>query len=288
MTPLSQSITLQADIMTSAQQTIQSLWPDLRPVCAVILGSGWNTMFGEYAEKASIAYSRIPGLGATSVAGHAGRLSWIEIDGADVIAFNGRRHYYEGEGWAPMRTMIKLIKGLGARTLVVTNAVGGIRTDLTGGSLMLVEDHINLMGSNPLIGPHDPDFGERFPCLSRVYDRELMQLLADTAARSGLKLARGIYVAVSGPAYETPAEVRAYRSLGADAVGMSLVPEVVLAGAAGLRVIGLSCIANKAVDLDTELLTHTEVLETTSAAVKKMGAIFPEFIRALAERISVQ
>jgi inosine/guanosine/xanthosine phosphorylase family protein len=224
----------------------------------------------------------IPGLGTTGVAGHAGTLALAEQDGRVLLLFMGRRHWYEGEGWAPVMLPVHVLRSLSARFLFLTNAAGGIREDLGPGTLMIIEDHINAMSTNPLTGPHDPFWGDRFPDQSEVYDPVMRNVLDRAGKAAGEDLARGVYLAAPGPTYETPAEIRAYRRLGADAVGMSTVPEAMLGHSAGLRVCALSCISNYAAGISPGRLTHEEVTSTTQAAMPRMKAIVAEFWKELA------
>jgi purine-nucleoside phosphorylase len=268
-------------MLDRAVRVVRDLWPGAQPLCGLVLGSGWSDVAEAFNVFKDAPYIRIPGLGKPGVAGHSGRLVWGETSGVETLIFQGRRHWYEGEGWTPVALPIYVLKALGARVVLLTNAAGGVREDLKPGSLMVINDHINMMGSSPLIGPHHPAFGPRFPDQSRVYDAGLRGLLLGAARGVGETLAEGVYLADSGPAYETPAEIRAFRSLGADAVGMSTVPEAMLAHAAGLRVAGLSCITNLAAGVGTTPLTHEEVTEATARAMPRMKSIILRFWKEL-------
>ncbi len=251
--------------------------PGLRAPVVIVLGSGWRDVTQGFGTLATLPYADLPGLGATQVAGHAGQLVRAECGGGEVLIFVGRRHWYEGVGWGPVALPVALACGLGAKAIVLTNSAGGVREGLLPGSLMVIDDHINAMGVNPLVGSHDPAWGPRFPDMSCVYDSDLRSRLDAAARRAAVPVTHGVYLAVSGPSYETPAEIRAFRKLGADAVGMSTVPEAILAHAAGLRVAGLSCITNAAAGL-TESLSHREVLERAAAALPAMTAVLREFV----------
>jgi purine-nucleoside phosphorylase len=269
--------------LQAAVDAVRRAWPEVAPDGGMILGSGWSEVAEAFPIVDALPYADIPGLGAVRVAGHAGRLLWADVQGASILIFQGRRHGYEGEGWTPVATPVFILRALsapvpGACALLLTNAAGGIHERLQPGDLMIIEDHINAMFTNPLIGAHDPEWGPRFPDQSQVYDPGLCDLLA-RAAGNGPPLHRGVYLATSGPAYETPAEVRAYRCLGADAVGMSTVPEATLGRAAGLRVAGLSCITNRAAGLSSAPLTHEEVTETARRAMVRMTAVVQGFWR---------
>ena len=264
-------------LLEEATAFVKGQWPEARPTGGLILGSGWSEVVEAFDVRASLSYGDIPGLGNASVVGHAGRLAWADGPGGELFLFQGRRHYYEGAGWTPVAIPVYLIRQFEARTLLVTNAAGGVRGDLHPGDLMIITDHINLMGSNPLLGEHQAVWGPRFPDQSQLYDPALQQLLRQAGASAGVPLSAGVYLAASGPTYETPAEVRAFQALGADAVGMSTVPEAMLANAAGLRVAGLSCITNLAAGLSPTPLTHEEVTDTTRSAMSQMKRLLSAF-----------
>ena len=261
----------------SCLETVRSALPGLRAPVVIVLGSGWRDVTQAFRTIATLDYADLPGLGAPQVAGHAGQLVRAECEGGDVLVFVGRRHWYEGSGWGPIALPVALARELGAKAVVLTNSAGGVREGLVPGSLLVIDDHINLMGVNPLVGPHDPAWGPRFPDMSRVYDPDLRKRLDEAARRAAVPVTHGVYLAASGPSYETPAEIRAFRQLGADAVGMSTVPEAILAHAAGLRVAGLSCITNAAAGL-AQSLSHREVLEQAAAALPAMTAVLREFV----------
>ena len=263
-------------ILEKALKFVRTRWPKAKPSYGLICGSGWSDVIAAFHEKESLGYDQIPGLGVPGVIGHAGRLVWATNKGHETFIFQGRRHWYEGEGWTPVALPVYLLKHMGASTLVVTNAAGGIRKDLKPGDLMLLDDHINFIGNNALIGPHHPVWGPRFPDQSCVYDAVLRQLVERAAKKARIHIKHGVYLAASGPAYETPAEIRAYRILGADAVGMSTAPESQLAHAAGMRVLGLSCITNYAAGITKEPLSHDEVTLATKAAMPKMKTLLSE------------
>ena len=197
----------------------------------------------------------------------------------DILVFEGRRHWYEGQGWEPLAFPVYLAATLGVKTVVLTNAAGGIRRDLRPGRLMIIDDHINSMGVSPLMGPHDVIWGSRFPDQQEVYDRQLRRRMDATARRIGEKLSHGTYVAVPGPEYETPAEIAAFRSMGADAVGMSTVPEAILAHAAGIRVVAISCISNHAAGMSSEGLSHEVMLAQILKIGPRMKALLSAFLR---------
>jgi purine-nucleoside phosphorylase len=209
--------------------------------------------------------------------GHAGTLLSATVNGTEVFIFQGRRHWYEGEGWTPVILPLYLLHALGARAVLLTNAAGGIRHDLKPGSLMAIDDHINMLGSNPLIGPHNPGLGTRFPDQSEVYDKPLREKLLKAGADT-----TGVYIATSGPTFETPAEIKQYRSMGADAVGMSTVPEAIIANALDMQVAGLSCICNWAAGISPTKLTHEDVNRVAAEAMPRMKSTITAFLEELA------
>ena len=268
--------------MGEAAAFVQSRWSDLTPTAGMILGSGWGDVVSAFTIVDEILYEEIPGLGSPGVEGHAGRLVRAEAAGREALIFQGRRHFYEGEGWTAIALPVFIVKTCGAPIVVLTNAAGGISGEFSAGDLMIIEDHINHMHANPLIGEHDPFWGVRFPDQSNVYDAELRTTLDNAAKSAGVPIRKGVYLAASGPFYETPTEIRSYRTLGADAVGMSTVPEAALANAAGLRVVALSCISNLAAGISESPLTHEEVTETTQASMQRMTSVLAAFWKELA------
>jgi len=261
------------DALKTAAAFARSRWPGLRAAAAVICGSGWSSVLEVLEVRGRISYAEIPGLGAPGVVGHAGSLCHARHARKDLLIFQGRRHFYEGEGWTPVAIPIYLCLEFGVEDLLLTNSAGAIHPDFAPGDLMLITDHINLMGENPLVGPHRPVWGPRFPDQSTVYAPQARSRLREAAKLADVKLQEGVYLATRGPVYETPAEVRACRLLGADAVGMSTVPEAMLASAAGLRVGGLSCMTNYAAGILDQPLTHSEVTTTATAAMPRMSAL---------------
>ncbi len=269
-------------ILAQGVQAVRIAFPKAKPVGGLILGSGWRTVATAFETKGRLDYGAIPGLGNPTVAGHDGALLWGKCSGLETFVFLGRRHWYEGVGWESVALPIYLLKVFGASLVVLTNAAGGIRADLTPGALMVIDDHINARGVHPLVGPHDPCWGVRFPDLTQVYDADLRRWMSRAAQRLAKTLAHGVYLATSGPTYETPAEIRAFRALGADAVGMSTVPEAILAHAAGLRVGALSFIANRAAGLGDRPLAHEEITAVAESAAPIMGRIVQALWKDLA------
>ena len=273
---------LDTTILDAALAHVRKTWPGLSPACGLILGSGWSPVAEAFAAQAVMPYEEIPGLGKTGVAGHAGRLIWASHAGLETLIFQGRRHWYEGVGWTPIALPLYLLRRLGADRVLLTNAAGGLRPDLPPGSLLRITDHINALGANPLQGPHDPFWGPRFPDQSQVYDLQLAAALERAAAACQVPLAAGVYLASSGPMYETPAEIRAFGVLGADAVGMSTVPEALLASACGLRVAGLSCLTNWAAGISKQPLAHEDVTATAQDAMPRLQRLILAYWEELA------
>jgi purine-nucleoside phosphorylase len=229
---------------------------------AIVLGSGLGDFADEFEDAVALPYQEIPGFVTSTAQGHAGRLVSGKIGGVPVLAMQGRVHYYEGYSLEEVTFPIRTFGLLGIKTLILTNAAGGIDVQLSQGALMVISDHLNLMTANPLRGPNDDRFGPRFPDMSAVWSRELQELATEEARLLGITTRRGIYAALAGPSYETPAEIHMLRSFGADAVGMSTVPEAIVARHMGLRVLGLSCITNMAAGISEAPINHEEVIET--------------------------
>ena len=251
-----------------------------QPQVGMILGSGLGPFADRFEDSIAIDYREIPHFPVSGVAGHAGRLVFGRMGGVDCVAMQGRVHYYEGHDLAtvtfPARTLVRL----GARTLIITNAAGGISDRLEVGALMVIRDHLNLFGANPLRGSNDERLGPRFPDLSRPYAPELRALAGRAADRLEAKITEGVYVGLAGPAYETPAEIEMLRRLGGDAVGMSTVPEVIVANHMGARVLGISCITNLAAAPDSEL-SHDEVTVVAKQVEAKFAALLTRIIEEL-------
>jgi purine-nucleoside phosphorylase len=256
-------------LMTTAAEKLKKL-SRLRPTLALVLGSGFHHVLSELEVAARISYSRIPGFPVMGVSGHAGELFFGHLGGTPVIVLSGRAHYYEGHSMERVTFAVRTLAALGIRDLLLTNAAGGINRRFRAGDFMLLTDHINLMGTNPLRGAPAPG-RPRFVDLTQAYDPDLGGLLLKAGRQCGLKLERGVYLAVCGPSYETPAEIRAFAGLGADAVGMSTVPEAIVARQCGLRVAAISCITNQAAGISRNALSHAEVLDTAER-VKGLAA----------------
>jgi purine-nucleoside phosphorylase len=261
---------------------------------AVVLGSGLGAFAEIFENAVKIPYGEIPHFQKSTVEGHAGQLVLGKINGVSIAVQQGRFHYYEGYEMAQVMFPMRTFGVLGAKNVILTNAAGSTRTSLKQGTLMLIRDHLNLMGENPLRGANDERFGTRFPDMTEVYDKELQKIAIQVANEimqerfeQGLEkefrqiLRRGVYCALSGPTYETPAEIRMYRILGADAVGMSTVPEAVAARHFGMRVLGISCITNMAAGMSDVPINHEEVMETGA----KVAEIFKELLKRIVEKI---
>lgn len=265
---------IDTELLEKAYNMVRSEWPSTSPKYMVALGSGWSDVVESFDIAAAVDYSDIPGMGATSVAGHAGRMVLATRGGTEMLIFQGRRHIYEGVDWTPIALPVYIAKRMKVEMCLLTNAAGGIREDMKPGDLMIMIDHINMLGCNPLEGPHDPFWGPRFPDQSHVYDPELQNIMEKCGVAVERELQRGVYVATKGPTFETPAEIRACRVLGAAAVGMSTVPEAILANAVGMRVAGLSFITNLAAGILDKPLTHEEVMEVSRNEMPRLCRFF--------------
>jgi purine-nucleoside phosphorylase len=244
----------------------------LRPTLAIVLGSGFHHVLTELKVEKKIPYAKIPGFPKPTVSGHAGELYFGTLGGTPVMVLSGRAHFYEGHPMERVTFAVRSLAAFGITDLLLTNAAGGLNRNFRAGDFMVLSDHINLMGMNPLRGEAIPGL-PRFVDCTQIYDAGLAGLLREAGKKCKLKLRAGVYLAVSGPSYETPAEIRAFARLGADAVGMSTVPEAIVARQCGLRVAGVSCITNLAAGISKENLSHTEVLETAER-VKTHAATF--------------
>ena len=250
------------------------------PVTGLVLGSGLSGLARRIEAQRFVRYSDIPGFATPTVPGHLGQLISGTLAGRPVLALCGRFHVYEGYSAAEATFPIRVLRALGAHTLLLSNAAGGLRRTMNAGDLMIIRDHMNLTGTNPLIGPVVPG-DERFPDMSDPWDPRLRALLAESANAVGVPVTEGVYCGLTGPSYETPAEVRMLEKLGADAVGMSTVHEVIVARAIGMRVAGMSCITNLAAGLTDQVISHDDVLEITKAAGERFEKVAIEFVSRL-------
>ena len=251
------------------------------PRVALVLGSGLGGVGDRVDGAVRIPYGEIPHWPSSTAPGHEGCLVVGTLEGIPVVVMQGRIHMYEGYSLQEVTFPMRVLGRWGVSVAVLTNASGGVHPGLSSGDLVLIQDHINLMGGNPLVGPNEESWGVRFPDLSRAYDPDLMIRAEGAAREEGVTLKRGIYAAFSGPSFETPAEVRMARLLGADLVGMSTVPEVIVARHMGLRVCALSCVANPAAGLGTQELTHEEVLATVRRAAENMTRVIRRLLKSL-------
>ena len=251
------------------------------PQIAIVLGSGLGAFAESLDTPTTVPYGRIRHWPAPRVVGHAGKLVAGTAAGKRVLALSGRVHVYEGHDMATTTFATRVLGRLGVQTLILTNAAGGINLRFGQGALMVIDDHINFLGTNPLIGPNDDRFGLRFPDMSDTYSKRLRGVADDAARASGVAVEHGVYVAVTGPSYETPAEIRAFRTLGADAVGMSTIPEAIVARHMGIEVLGISCISNMAAGILPQPVTAEEVIETTSRVRDQFIALLEAIIGRL-------
>jgi purine-nucleoside phosphorylase len=265
-----------------AARYIRSRWKE-DPRTALVLGSGLGAIADDLKDAVAIDYSEIPGFARSTVEGHAGRLVCGKVENIPVVAMQGRFHYYEGYSMEDVVFPMRTFGRLGVKNAVVTNAAGGINVSFDQGALMVISDHINLMGISPLRGENDPRFGPRFPDMTEVYTREYQEIVIEAASQMGIEVRRGIYAALSGPSYETPAEIRLLRTLGADAVGMSTVPEAIVARHMGIKVLGISCITNMAAGVMDSPINHEEVMEIGS----RVYSTFRELLMRVIPKLEV-
>jgi purine-nucleoside phosphorylase len=251
------------------------------PETAIVLGSGLGDFAGTLVDAVTMPYGDLPYWPASRVVGHEGQLVIGNVGGTRVAALSGRAHFYEGHDLATVVFATRVMGRIGVRRLILTNAAGGINTGFAQGALMIIDDHINMLGSNPLIGMNDDRFGTRFPDMSEVYSARLRQIADDAARAKGVPVSHGIYIAVHGPSYETPAEIRFFRTIGADAVGMSTVPEAIAARHMGIEVLGISCITNMAAGVLPQPLVHDEVMETA----RRVRGSFIALLEGIVERL---
>lgn len=274
------------DLVERAEEAAEFLRGARReiPRVAAVFGSGLNDLVGRFDDRTIIPYAEIPNFPTTTVMGHAGNLVFGSVEGVGAILLQGRFHYYEGHDPATITFPIRVLQRLGVRSLILTAATGGIHPDLRPGNLVCLADHINLMGVNPLRGPDDPRLGARFPDMTETYSRRLREIATEEAARIGVNLTPGVYACLAGPSYETPAEINMLRVLGADVVGMSTVPEAIVARQAGMEVLGLALVSNMAAGVLGSPIRHEDVIEAGRAAAPILG----ELIRRLMLRFGAE
>lgn len=271
------------DTVQQALESVRRRFPETVEV-AMVLGSGLGGLADSVENAVRIPYSEIPGFPTSTVPGHAGELVLGTLDGLKVAVMKGRVHFYEGYTMQQITFPVRLMHALGAGTLVVTNSCGGLNPEFAAGDMMLIEDHINFMGANPLVGPNDERMGPRFPPMSRAYSGDLRALAISAADSLGLKMQRGVYLALSGPSFETPAEIRAFQRLGADTVGMSTVPETIVANHMGMKVLGLACVTN-ILHAGPSDDTHHEVLDVAARTSPKMLATIRATLKSLFHKL---
>ncbi|MEN3190357.1 MAG: purine-nucleoside phosphorylase [Atribacterota bacterium] len=272
-------VDLKAKIAESVEYIDQKT--KVRPKIAIILGTGLGRLAEDIEEKEIIPYSNIPNFPVSTVKSHSGNLVLGKLGNKEVVAMQGRFHYYEGYSLQEVTFPVRVMKKLGADTIIISNAAGGMNRFFKRGDLMLITDHINLFGNNPLIGPNDEELGPRFPDMSEAYNRQLIELALKVAVKEKIKLHQGIYVGLTGPTLETPAEYRFLIKIGADAVGMSTVPEVIVANHMGMKVLGISCITDLAID---GVIVKTSVEEILEAA-SKAEPIMTKLVKKVIEKI---
>lgn len=252
-----------------------------KPELGLILGSGLGAIADTIEDAEYYNYNELPGFPVSTVEGHAGRLVIGKLKGRVVVAMQGRFHYYEGYTMQEVTFPVRVMKLLGVEKLIVTNAAGAVNTNYTPGDLMIISDHINFSGANPLVGKNLAEFGTRFPDMSDAYDKELRAKVKEIAKDLNMSLQEGVYAMFSGPTYETPAEIRMARTMGADAVGMSTVPEVIIAKHSGLQVVGISCMTNMAAGILDQPLNHEEVMETSERVRKSFITLMTKVIEQI-------
>ncbi|MCK6257584.1 purine-nucleoside phosphorylase [Fictibacillus sp. KIGAM418] len=265
--------------MNEAANMIQSKIEGMHPEIGLILGSGLGELADEIENAVQIDYSDIPHFPVSTVEGHAGKLVIGTLNGKTVLAMQGRFHFYEGYSMQDVTFPVRVMKGLGVKLLIVTNACGGMNPEFSAGDLMIIDDHLNMTGANPLIGPNDAELGPRFPDMSTAYTPELVQFTKDTAANLGIKVQQGVYAGITGPTYMTKAELRMLRTVGGDAIGMSTVPEVIVASHMSLKVIGISCITDMAIADELEPLTHEQVVAVANRTKPKFINLVKELVK---------
>ena len=263
-----------------AARTIRARWMEEARI-GLVLGSGLGAFADDCEDSVVIPYEEIPGFVRSTVEGHTGQMVLGRCAGVPIVVMQGRFHFYEGYEMDAVTFPVRTLGLLGVKSVVLTNAAGGLNNTFTQGSLMLISDHLNLMGVSPLRGPNDERFGPRFPDMTEVYDREYQEIAAKEAQAMGIELRRGVYAALAGPSYETPAEIRMLRALGADAVGMSTVPEAIVARHLSLKVLGISCITNLAAGVLDAPINHAEVIETG----ERVRATFTDLLRRVIPKL---
>lgn len=255
------------------------------PKVGMILGSGLASLAEQIANPVSIPYQAIPGLQTGSVAGHASLLVMGQLSGEPVVCLRGRLHLYEGVSYDSIRTLVRIVKKLGVNVFIITCAAGSMREEVGPGDLMMITDHINLHPGNPLVGANDETIGPRFVGMEDAYDPNLQAVMESAAGRLNIPLHKGVYISTLGPSFETPAEIRAFQQWGADAVGMSVVPEVIIARHCGMRVVCVAAITNAAAGMSDERITHEGTLQHGEVAARKLTKLIPEFLKEVSSAV---
>ena len=266
--------------MESTIKYIKEKIQDFQPEIGIILGSGLGD-FADGFESIIIPYNDIPRFEKSNVQGHKGQLVFAQINGKKVVMMQGRYHFYEGYSMQTVTFPVKVMKKLGVKTLIITNAAGAVTPEFTPGDLMLITDHINFMGTNPLIGKNDETLGTRFPDMSEVYSKELILKAEEIAQKLNINYQKGVYAATTGPSYETPSEVKMFRMLGANAVGMSTAPEAIVANYCGLKILGISCLTNYASGVSETPLNHQEVIDTANRVKESFKNLLSEILKSI-------
>ncbi|MDD3655386.1 MAG: purine-nucleoside phosphorylase [Atribacterota bacterium] len=269
------------EILQKITESIQSIreYTKIKPELAIILGTGLGRLAEDIENSVLIPYDKIKNFPISTVPGHSGNLVMGKLEDKLVVAMQGRFHYYEGYSMQEITFPVRVMRELGAKIIIISNASGGMNRSFQRGDLMLIYDHINLMGDNPLIGPNDEKIGPRFPDMSEVYDKELISLSEEIALKDGIKLHKGVYAGLTGPMLETPAEYRMLIKIGADAVGMSTIPEVIVANHMNMRVLGISCITDLAIDGVVEKVHFQEILDAAAHSEPLMTHIVKKVIK---------
>lgn len=265
--------------MQDTMSIIHKYAPNFTPKMGIILGSGLGSIADQLTQSVTIPYQAIPGLQSGGVVGHASLLVLGYLNGVPVACLKGRLHRYEGASYESIKTLVRMVKQLGASSIIITCAAGSLRKEVGAGEIMAISDHINFHPGNPLMGPNDEAFGDRFTSLENAYDDNLRARLNEVAKKLSIPVSEGVYLSVLGPSFETPAEIRMFRMWGADAIGMSVVPEVIIARHCGLKVLGLAAITNLAVGLSDEKVTHEGTLHYGELTARKLTKLIPAFIQ---------
>lgn len=268
--------------MQQVMEVIHRYQPkDFAPKIGIILGSGMSALAEAIDQPATIPYKAIPGLQSGTVAGHASLMVMGRLSGIPVVCMRGRLHMYEGASPESIKILVRIMKHMGCHTVVITAAAGSLNPEVGAGEVMMITDHINFQPGNPMVGPNDESEGPRFFAMDDAYDKGLQDIMQAAATKLSIPLSRGVYVSTLGPMFETPAEIRAFKMLGADLVGMSVVPEVIVARHCGLKVLGLAAITNLAAGMSTEKITHEGTLQFGEIASRKMTKLVPEFLKGV-------